>query len=104
MSYDSWKLATPPYYDLPEIVEHCKLCTEPHPEGEPCTNEHCHCQECGEPLPELPAPQNGEIGHCENCCECAECVKQWRIAYFMYKETGEWADILPTAGEKVYTQ
>ena len=33
MSYDSWKLAVPSYYDLPEIVEHCELCTDHTPKA-----------------------------------------------------------------------
>ena len=29
MSYDSWKLASPPWYDLPEQETTCKECSEP---------------------------------------------------------------------------
>ena len=55
MSYDSWKMASPPWYDLPEIEQHCTECQEPIDEeiaGQekclPCfveTNEYCTSKE-----------------------------------------------------------
>ena len=67
MSYDDWKLAYPDHYDFEPAPDYCGVCdTEYHKDdGERC---NCHCQECGEELPEM------DDAHCQNCCDCDACM------------------------------
>ena len=88
----------PDYFDA-EIV-HCELCTEPYEADEHCQNEHCHCQDCGEALPET--EDGNDVGHCENCCECDACYDAEEKAQAIFESTGEWIKKVIT-GEKVFT-
>ena len=64
-------------------------------EGEVC---ECHCQKCGEELPEA------DDAHCTNCCECDACALAEELARYEFLETSFYPDMPIITGKKVFTR
>ena len=86
--------------DLPEAApDYCMECDTYYrkDDGENC---HCNCQDCGEELP----VDDGNFGHCHNCCECDTCNEAYEVIEKHHEATGEWKDMPVITCEKVFSQ